>query len=149
MLRIPTKSLESLKRLFLVFMIEIVPKGKGGLKFGKDHQLDITKLEFKGDYFAVVPLYSSLTESIISDDAHNRVLYHVGSDKNKFNKIRADTYNESFKKKDNCFLKLDVKVVSSEFTQNRFINNLISLLPKKTVTEKFNDIIEKVKEIGS
>ena len=114
MLRIPTKSLESLKRLFLVFLIEIVPKSqRSGFKLNKE-AIDITKLEFKGDYFVILPLYSLQSESIITDDIHTRPMYQV--DKSKFQKIRIDKYQENFKRMENSSLKLDIKVISSEFT---------------------------------
>jgi len=64
LIRIPTKSIDALKRLFILFFIETVDKQHKKVAKKKEG-VDMTKVEFKPGYLAIVPLYDTHNESVI------------------------------------------------------------------------------------
>lgn len=68
--RIPTKSLETLKKVYMIFQVQTLVNlkdAKGNKYKQSNYQNDIENLQFRTEMVAVLPLYDSNEKSILKN----------------------------------------------------------------------------------
>ncbi|CDW89623.1 dedicator of cytokinesis protein 2 [Stylonychia lemnae] len=137
--RIPTKSLETLKKLYLIFLVQT-------LVTNKDSKGNKIKTKFKTDIFGVLPLYDGLKDCILKNDSYILTMWQM--DEILFREFVKFDHCKNFKLTDDK-MRVTVKIISNEFTHNRFINNLMLLQESNSNSSDYVRIINELKVTSS
>ena len=93
--------------------------------------------------FSVLQLYDLKTNSILKNGSYGRPMYLM--DEQLFREFVKYEHIKHFKQtKDK--LNITIKVISNEFTHNKFINNLMVLSEKTANSAKYEKIINELKQ---
>ena len=128
--RIPTKSLDTLKKIYLVFLVQVLAQtkdGKGNKIKGSNFMAgEFENLQFKTYAFEVLSLYNFQYDSILKNQLYSLKLRQMEEEKFLAEFSGVDSIR-GFKMTYESQLNVKIRVISNEFTHNLFINNLMLL----------------------
>eukprot|EP00347_Sterkiella_histriomuscorum_P008264 403345746 len=143
--RIPTKSLDTLKKLYLIFLVQTLVNNKdskGGKIKSSNYTNELDRLQFKTEIFGVLPLYDGLNNSILKNDVYHLAMWQF--DEPMFREFVKFDHCKHFKITDDK-LAVQIKIISNEFTHNRYINSLMLLQEKTNNSSDYERVITELK----